>query len=101
MPRVARLLALALHYQGLLDRNEIEDLTGLAELAGVTKARITQIMNLTFLAPDIQEAILDLPRTMRGRDPIRERHLRAIAKVVEWERQRELWTAIHRASPIS
>lgn len=49
---------------------------GLARLGHVTRARVTQIMNLLNLAPDIQEEILFLPRTLKGRDPIRERHLR-------------------------
>lgn len=48
-------------------------------------------MNLTLLAPDIQEALLFLPRTLRGRDPIQEPHLRPITLVPNWRKQRKLW----------
>ena len=46
-------------------------------------------MALRFLAPEIQEAILFLPRTLKGRDPIRERMIRPIAYEPDWGRQRE------------
>jgi hypothetical protein len=48
-------------------------------------------MNLLNLAPDIQEALLDLPRTERGRDPLRERDMRPIAAEPDWTKQRALW----------
>ena len=57
----------------------------------MTRARITQIMNLLHLAPDIQEKILFLPRTLKGRDPIRERMIRPIAAVPDWRKQRWMW----------
>ncbi|MBN1553550.1 MAG: hypothetical protein JXA11_02310 [Phycisphaerae bacterium] len=55
------------------------------------RARMTQIMNLLLLAPDIQEEILFLPRTTSGRDPIREHHIRLITTVLDWRKQRRLW----------
>jgi len=48
-------------------------------------------MNLLNLAPDIQEAILFLPRTVKGRDQIREKEVRPIAAVAHWSRQRKIW----------
>ena len=51
----------------------------------------TQIMNLLQLAPDVQDALLFLPRTERGRDPIRERHVRPITGILDWRRQRKKW----------
>jgi hypothetical protein len=62
--------------QGWRDRDQAD----LARLGNVSRARVTQIMNLLQLAPDIQEAILFLPRTVKGRDPIREKHVRPIAQ---------------------
>ena len=56
-----------------------------------TRTRVTQIMNLLNLTPDIQEEILFLPRTTHGRDPIPERHIRPIASVLDWRKQRNLW----------
>ena len=91
VPRVARLLALAHRFDSLLRAGEIRDYTDLATLAGVTRARVTQITNLLSLAPDIQEAILDLPPVTQGRDPITESSLRPVSAVPEWAKQRRRW----------
>ena len=56
-------------------------------------------MNLLNLAPEIQEAILYLPRTVRGRDPIILRDLQAIASTCDWRRQRALWEQLVRHDP--
>ena len=58
VPRIARLLALAHKFQGMLDRGEVESMAELARVGRVSRARITQIMNLLLLAPDIQEQVL-------------------------------------------
>jgi hypothetical protein len=94
VPRVSRLMALAIKFDGLVRRGEVRDYADLARLGYVTRARITQIMNLLNLAPDIQEEILFLPRTVKGRDPIRERDVRPIAAVLHWNRQRKMWKAL-------
>jgi hypothetical protein len=60
-------------------------------LGHVTRARISQILNLIHLAPDIQEALLFLPPTVRGRDPIILADLMPIAAAVDWRKQRRLW----------
>jgi len=72
VPRISRLMALAIHMQELVDRGEVGDYAELARLAHVSRARITQIMNLTLLAPDVQEAILFLPATNGGRGAVGE-----------------------------
>ena len=77
-------------------RGEVRDYADLARLGYVTRARITQIMNLLNLAPDIQEAILFLPRTVKGRDPIREKDIRPIAAVLDWRKQRKIWKLFQR-----
>ncbi|NLW51413.1 MAG: hypothetical protein GXY85_11330 [Candidatus Brocadiaceae bacterium] len=51
-------------------------------------------MNLLQLAPEIQEALLFLPPTVKGRDAIRERHVRPIAAELEWRKQRRLWKGL-------
>ncbi len=51
-------------------------------------------MNLLLLAPDLQEEILFLAKTERGRDAVTERELRPIAAEVSWGRQRRMWNAI-------
>lgn len=90
VPRVARLMALAIRFEGLVQRGEVRDYADLARLGMVSRARITQIMNLLLLAPDIQEAVLDLPRTMKGHDPITEHHLRPLTRTPDWEKQRKI-----------
>ena len=51
-------------------------------------------MNLLNLAPDIQEAILFLPRVESGRDPVGERELRRVAAKAEWGKQRRKWKCV-------
>jgi hypothetical protein len=91
VPRISRLMALAIRFDHLIKSGQVPDQADLARLGHVTRARVTQIMNLLDLAPDIQEAILFLPRTFRGCDPIREHMLRPIAAVLDWRKQRVMW----------
>jgi hypothetical protein len=72
VPRISRLMALAIRFDDLLRRGQVKDYAELARLGHVTRARATQIMNLLNLAPDIQEALLFLPAVEVGHDPIRE-----------------------------
>jgi hypothetical protein len=90
VPRVARLMALAIRLQNLVDSGEVADYSTLAAVGHVSRARITQIVNLTLLAPDIQEAILFLPAIAHGPDRITERDLRPLAAEADWRRQREM-----------
>ena len=96
IPRVAKLLALAIRFEKLVKRGDIQDYADLARLGYVTRARITQIMNLLNLAPDIQEDILFLPNTMKGRDPILEKDMRPVAAVPHWSRQRKMWAQMRK-----
>lgn len=91
VPRVARLMALAIRFERLLDEGVIANQSELARLAHVTQPRMTQIMNLLHLAPDIQEEILFLPDVVNGRDPVTERDLRAVVAMSEWDAQRIRW----------
>ena len=91
VPRVAQLLALAIHWEGLLGTGTVADYASLAKLAQLSRARITQIMNLRLLAPDIQEEILFLPLTKKIREPLRLAKMQPIALAMNWQRQRRLW----------
>lgn len=101
VPRVARFMALAIRFDDLIRSGDVSDYAELARLAHVTRARITQIMNLLMLAPDIQEAILFLPRVERGRDPIKIRQLQPIALVPDWRKQRRLWKSLAAPAPFN
>jgi len=91
IPRIARLMALAIRFEGLLAQGEVRDYADLARLGHVTRARVTQIMNLLNLAPDIQEALLFLPPIEAGRDMVKEWQVRPIAAEPTWSQQRRRW----------
>ena len=89
IPRVSRLMALAIHFDGMIREGVVRDYADLARLGGVTRARITQIMNLLNLAPEIQEAILFNGHTSDEKhEPECERHTRAVSSRPSWEDQR-------------
>ena len=94
VPRLSRLMALAIRFEKLVRDGRVRDYADLARLGNVSRARLTQIMNLLLLAPDIQEKILFLPRAERGFDPISERRIRRIAAEPDWRRQRRLWRSL-------
>ena len=88
--RVAQMLACAHQMEAMITRGEIRDRAELAERFGFSRARITQLLDLLLLAPDLQEAIL-FGEVSQGRDPIHEHSLRKIAREASWHAQRDLW----------
>ena len=84
IPRISRLMALAIHFDALIRQGTVRDYADLARLGGVTRARIPQIMNLLNLPPWKQEEILFLPGSVRGRDTLTERAVRALTGGVDW-----------------
>jgi hypothetical protein len=99
IPRVARLMALAIRFDRLLADGVVGDLTELARLCHVTQPRMSQVMNLLHLAPDIQEAILHLPPVRNGKDVLTERDLRPITQMRSWGQQRQAWRCLWRQPP--
>jgi hypothetical protein len=91
VPHIAKLMALAIRFDRLVREGAVRDQAELARLGHVSRARVTQVMNLLQLSPSIQEALLFLPRVERGKDPIQERHLRPIVAVADWRKQRRMW----------
>jgi hypothetical protein len=96
VPRITKLLALAVRLEGLLQRRTAKDHADLARLGGVSRARITQVMNLRNLAPVLQERILLLRADPDGAGVVNERTLRQIGSILDW---REQLTAFERLSP--
>ena len=96
IPRVAKMMALAIRFDHQIRNGLVKDQAELARVGHVTRVRLTLIMNLNQLAPDIQEEILHLPLHCRGREKLMERDLRRIAAVVDWGRQREMWLDLRR-----
>jgi hypothetical protein len=91
LPRISRLMALAIRLDHLVHTGAIANYATLARLGHVSRARVSQIMNLLLLAPDIQEALLFLPPTQRGHDPLHLRQLQPLAALLDWRQQRRLW----------
>ena len=91
VPRVAKLLALAHRFEAMLREGVVKSYAELAHLGQVTPARISQVMALLGLAPDLQEAILFLPRTVRGRDPLQMDDVLPLTTMFDWKTQRCLW----------
>jgi len=89
LPQVTRLLALSHHLQHLIDNGVVKDYAGIARLSNLSRARLTQIMNLTLLAPNIQEEILSF--SVSSFVNIRERNLRTVLKTPIWEEQYKIW----------
>ena len=94
VPRISRLMALAMRLDDLIRSGEVTSYAELARLGHVTRARLSQIIGLLCLAPDLQEEVLFLPRTLKGRDPIQLRHLLPIASLADWRKQRIRWKAL-------
>jgi len=87
-------MALAIKFEVLLGEVEGLSYTELARLASVSRSRITQILNLLYLAPDLQERLLFLEPNPAGRDLIHESALRRLTKIDDWQEQRRLFDAM-------
>jgi hypothetical protein len=94
LPRITRLMALAIKFEGLLGEVEGLSYADLARLGGVSRSRIRHILNLLYLAPDLQERLLFLGPRPTGPDRIYEADLRRVSQLYEWQEQRRVFEAI-------
>ncbi|MBP2680477.1 MAG: hypothetical protein H6Q78_340 [Candidatus Krumholzibacteriota bacterium] len=79
-PCVVELLRKAQEWRRLLDSKKVRTKAVIARREGISRARVTQVIGLLRLAPEIQEHVLSLPDTVR-RSAITERALRPIAQM--------------------
>lgn len=98
LPRITRLMALAIRFDELLRSGRATGLQHIAEIGHVSQPRVSQILSLTLLAPNIQEELLFLPRLKKGKPEISEKILRPLTMETDWEKQRVLWTEIRSGS---
>ena len=94
VPRIARLMALALKFEQTVRQTLVPDYAVLAALGRVSRARVTQIMNLLNLAPDIQEQILFLTSEAAERHGVCEQAIRRLSSLLLWSEQRAHWAAL-------
>lgn len=92
LPRVTQVLALAIQFQDMLDRGDARDYADLARLGCLTRERMSQIMELLWLAPKIQKEVLGFPPTATSRFPVSEVAVRRIAGILRWTEQQEAWS---------
>ena len=96
VPRIARLMALALRLEALVQEGTVGSYAELARLGHVSRARLSQILSLLCLAPDLQEQLLFWERPRRGREPLALRHLLPITAILDWPEQRRRWRRLRR-----
>jgi hypothetical protein len=87
-PRIAKLLVLAYQIQQAIDEGRAKDYVDVSQQLCVTRARITQVMNLLLLAPEIQAMILTEPHRVHR---LGERQLRPITEEPEWRKQADMF----------
>lgn len=85
VPKIALLLVLSHHFEQLVREGVVKDYAEIARMTGLTRARITQIVDLTLLAPGIQQEILFI-RIVRHRGL--EGFVRSLANISVWQEQR-------------
>jgi hypothetical protein len=85
-PRVVELLRKAIEWQALLDSGTIARQADIASREGITRARVTQVMGMLRLAPEIQERILSMPDGV-GRPSLTERMLRPFGMIADQRNQ--------------
>jgi hypothetical protein len=92
--RIARLVALAHYVEGLVRAGTVRDYADVASLAGITRARMSQITSLLNLAPDIQAELLEMVKPERGREITGETQLRLVVRELDWNIQRKMFRAL-------
>ncbi len=91
--RVAVMLALAHKIREAIAQGKVRDQADVARRLGFTRARITHLLDLLLLAPDLQEPLLFL-EAVDGVQPMSERVLRSVAHLASWAEQRKRWSEI-------
>ena len=96
IPRISRYMALAIHFEDLIRQGVVTDYADLARLGHVTRARVTQIMNLRLLAPEIQEELLLSSSDNHESDSLSLKVLQQLAMDSSRASQRKKWITSRR-----
>ena len=81
-PRVIELLRKAIEWQTLLESGKAVNQADIARQEGITRGRVTQVMGMLRLAPEIQERILSMPDGV-GHSSLTERMLRPFGTIAD------------------
>lgn len=90
--RVALALALAHSIQTAIDSAEIRDQAEAARRFGITRARVTQVLDLIRLSPSLQQKIIAMRDA--GTESLTEHALRDILRYDSWAFQEALWVKL-------
>ena len=91
-------MALARHVDELVHSGTICSYAAVAQLGRVSRARLSQILGLLNLAPDLQEHLLFLEHSARGRPVPVLRQVLIVAAALDWDEQRRRWHRLQRAT---
>jgi len=94
VPAVTRALSMAIYFEHLIRIGDASDYATVSRMSGLCRERISQVMRLTCLSPDIQIELLYLPHCPAGRYPVSESAVRKIANLLSWSAQRREWAAL-------
>jgi len=96
VPKIIKLLVLGHHFENLIREGVVKHYAEIARLTGLSRARVTQVANLTLLAPSIQEDLLImLSEYAAGKTPTDHR-IRLLVASLDWKDQQRVWTLIRR-----
>jgi len=91
-------MALARHVEELVRSGTVGSYAAAARLGRVSRARMSQILGLLNLAPDLQEQLLFLEHPARGRPAPVLRQVLIVAAALDWDEQRRRWRKLQRAA---
>jgi hypothetical protein len=100
LARFTCMMAIAIHFDQLISEGAIDDFAEVACLENVSQPRVTQILNLSLLAPDIQETLLHLPRMVRGHHQINFRTILSVSLEPDWKKQGSKMEEIQKGNAI-
>ena len=89
--RLARLMALAIYFEDMLERGEVADRAELARQYGVAGAQISRIMMLNLLAPDLQAKLLGLGEEEPA---LCLKHVLPVCRETDWRHHQELYVIV-------
>lgn len=96
--RVAIMLAVAHKIAAAIARGQLRGQSDAAQRLRVTRARVTQLLGLLTLAPDLQERVLFL-EAVDDVEPLTEQAFRKVTRALRWAEQRAISRSLLATGP--